>query len=91
MNYILSLMALKKKIINEKIYLDGVINKEHSTIKEILSFLKKLIVGQLVMSICIYQTQLKENGLEIELKRSDDHINFTKNGKEAILNKLNSS
>jgi len=38
--------GFKKEDYNEKIYLDGVTNKEHSTVKEILIFLKKLIVGQ---------------------------------------------
>ena len=40
------------------------------------------------MSICIFQILTKENGLEIELKKMRMIINFTKNGKEAILNKL---
>ena len=30
------------------------------------------------MNICIYQIQQKENGLEIELKRSEDHLKFYK-------------
>ena len=33
--------GFKKEDYNEKIYLDGVTNKEHSTVKEILIFLKK--------------------------------------------------
>ena len=37
-------MDLKKKII-KKIYLDGVINKEHSNVKEILVFLNKTYCG----------------------------------------------
>ena len=32
--------GFKKERYNEKIYLDGVINKDHSTVKEILNFLK---------------------------------------------------
>jgi len=58
--------GFKKEDFNSKIYLDGVINKKHSNIREILEFLKKLIVDQLVMNICIFQIQSKESGLETE-------------------------
>ena len=37
--------GFKKEDYNTKIYLDGVTNKEHSTVKEILSFLKKTYCG----------------------------------------------
>ena len=40
------------------------------------------------MNTCIFQIQQKENGLEIGLRNLKDNLNFTKNGKDAILNKL---
>ena len=80
--------GFKKEDYQKKIYLGGVTNRDYSSIKEILAFLKKTYCGPIGMNICIYKTQLKENGLEIELKNLNDNLNFTKNGKEAILNKL---
>ena len=40
-------MDLKKNIIKKKIYLDGVINKDYSNIREILNFLKKTYCGSI--------------------------------------------
>ncbi len=60
--------GFKKSDYKKNIYLGGVINKQNSNIKEILEFLKKLIVDQLDMNICIFQILQRESGLGIELK-----------------------
>ena len=82
--------GFQKKDYQKKIYLDGVIrNKQYSSFKRnIRIFEKNYIVDILAMNICIFQIQQKENGLEIELKNDENTLQFTKNGKEAILNKL---
>ena len=49
--------GFKKEDYNNKIYLDGVINKQYSTIKEILDFSEKHIVKKLVTNTCISQIQ----------------------------------
>ena len=61
--------GFKKEDYQKKIYLDGVINKEYSNIREILSFLRKIIVVRSDMNICKLLIQPKGNGLEIELKK----------------------
>ena len=58
--------GFKKQNYDKKIFLNGVINKKYANIKEILKFLKRHIVETLAMSLCMFQTQLRENGLETE-------------------------
>ena len=47
---------------NRKIFLDGVLGLQYANLKEILEILKKHIVPQLVMNLCIWGTQKKKAG-----------------------------
>ena len=45
-------------------------DKKYASINEILSIFKKnLLLNNWCMNICIFQIQLKKNGLEIEWKK----------------------
>ena len=80
--------GLKKENYNEKIYLDGVINKEHSTVKEILSFLNKTYCGPIGYEYMHISNPTERKWLRDRIEQDENSLQFTKNGKEAILNKL---
>ena len=81
-------MVLQKKIIKKKIYLDGVINKDYSNIREILDFLKKTYCGPIGYEYMHISNPTERKWFRDRIELSKDNLNFTKNGKEAILNKL---
>ena len=80
--------GFKKEDYNEKIYLDGVTNKEHSTVKEILSFLNKTYCGSIGYEYMHISNPTERKWLRDRVEHDENSIKFTKNGKEAILNKL---
>ena len=80
--------GFKKENYNEKIYLDGVTNKEHSTVKEILSFLNKTYCGPIGYEYMHISNPTERKWLRDRIEQDENSLQFTKNGKEAILNKL---
>ena len=80
--------GFKKADYNNNIYLGGVINKENSNIKEILEFLKKTYCGPVGYEYMHISNPTERKWFRDRIEKSEDHLNFTKNGKEAILNKL---
>ena len=80
--------GFKKENYNEKIYLDGVINKEHSTVKEILSILNKTYCGPIGYEYMHISNPTERKWLRDRIEQDGSSLQFTKNGKEAILNKL---
>ena len=80
--------GFKKEDYNEKIYLDGVTNKEYSTIKEILIFLNKTYCGPIGYEYMHISNPTERKWLRDRVEHDENSIQFTKNGKEAILNKL---
>jgi len=80
--------GLKKENYNEKIYLDGVANKEHSTVKEILSFLNKTYCGPVGYEYMHISNPTERKWLRDRIEKDEGDIQFTQNGKEAILYKL---
>ena len=80
--------GFKKNNYNKKIYLDGVINRKYSSIKEILSFLKKTYCGKIGYEYMHISNPTERKWLRDRVEKDENGIQFTKNGKEAILNKL---
>jgi len=80
--------GFKKERYNEKIYLDGVINKDHSTVKEILNFLKKTYCGSVGYEYMHISNPTERKWLRDRIEKNEGSIQFTQNGKEAILYKL---
>ncbi|MDA9134489.1 2-oxoglutarate dehydrogenase E1 component [Candidatus Pelagibacter sp.] len=80
--------GFKKENYNEKIYLDGVINKEHSTVREILSFLNKTYCGPIGYEYMHISNPTERKWLRDRIEQDENSLQFTKNGKEAILKKL---
>jgi len=80
--------GFKKKDYKKNIYLGGVINKQNSNIKEILAFLKKTYCGSIGYEYMHISNPIERKWFRDRIEKSKDNMNFTKNGKEAILNKL---
>ncbi|MDA9654693.1 2-oxoglutarate dehydrogenase E1 component, partial [Candidatus Pelagibacter sp.] len=80
--------GFKKENYNKKIYLDSIINKEHSTVKEILSFLNKTYCGPIGYEYMHISNPTERKWLRDRIEQDENSLQFTKNGKEAILNKL---
>ena len=79
--------GFKKTDYQKNIYLGGVINRQNSNIKEILSFLKKTYCGPVGYEYMHISNPTERKWFRDRIEKSDDNLNFTKNGKEAILNK----
>ena len=80
--------GFKKEDYKKKIYLDGVINKEYSNIKEIIEFLKKTYCGSIGYEYMHISNPTERKWFRDRIEKTKDGMKFTKNGKEAILNKL---
>ena len=80
--------GFKKEDYREKIYLDGVTNRDHSTVKEILSFLKKVYCGPIGYEYMHISNPTERKWLRERIENDENALQFTKNGKDAILNKL---
>ena len=80
--------GFKKEDYEKKIYLDGVINKEYSNIKEILSFLRKTYCGPIGYEYMHIENPTERKWFRDRVEKDENALKFTKNGKNAILNKL---
>ena len=79
--------GFRKDDYNKKIFLDGVINKEYSSINEILAFLREKYCGSLGYEYMHISNPTERKWFRDRVEKNDD-FKFTQNGKEAILNKL---
>ena len=80
--------GFKKNDYQKNIYLGGVINRQSSNIKEILAFLKKTYCGPVGYEYMHISNPTERKWFRDRIEKSEDNLKFTKNGKEAILNKL---
>jgi 2-oxoglutarate dehydrogenase E1 component len=80
--------GFKKGDYKEKIYLDGVTNRESSTLREILSFLNKTYCGPVGYEYMHISNPTERKWLRDRIENDENALKFTKNGKDAILNKI---
>ena len=80
--------GFNKEDYQKKIYLDGITNKDYSNIKEILSFLKKTYCGSIGYEYMHISNPLERKWIRDRIEKDENALQFTKNGKNAILNKL---
>ena len=80
--------GFKKGDYNKRIYLDGVLNKEYSTIREILSILRKIYCGSIGYEYMHISNPTERKWFRDRVEKDDKALKFTENGKNAILNKL---
>ncbi len=79
--------GFKKEDYDKKIFLDGVTNKQHSNIREILEFLRDKYCGSIGYEYMHISNPTERKWFRDRVEKTDD-FKFTQNGKEAILNKL---
>ena len=79
--------GFEKNDYDKKIFLDGIINKEYSSIREILKFLKDKYCGSIGYEYMHIANPTERKWFRDRVEKTDD-FKFTQNGKEAILNKL---
>ncbi len=80
--------GFKKNDYSKKIYLDGVLNKEYSNIKEILSVLRKIYCGNIGYEYMHISNPTERKWFRDRVEKDENALKFTVNGKNAILNKL---
>ena len=80
--------GFKKENYDKKIFLNGVINRKDATIKEILKFLKKTYCGNVGYEFMHISNPDERKWFRDRIEQDTNALEFTKNGKEAILNKL---
>ena len=80
--------GFKKSDYKREIFLNGVTNKKYSNISEILIFLNKTYCGPIGYEYMHISNPEERVWLRRRIEEDENEIKFTKNGKEAILNKL---
>jgi len=80
--------GFNKEDYQKKIYLDGIVNKDYSNIKEILFFLKKTYCGPIGYEYMHISNPTERKWIRDRVEKDENALQFTENGKNAILNKL---
>ena len=80
--------GFKKDDYDKKIILNGVINKEISSVREILKFLRGTYCGPIGYEYMHISNPKERVWFRDRVEQDDNALKFTKNGKNAILNKL---
>ena len=80
--------GFKKSDYKREIFLNGVTNKKYSNINEILTFLNNTYCGPIGYEYMHISNPEERIWLRRRIEEDENEIKFTKNGKEAILNKL---
>ena len=80
--------GFKKSDYKREIFLNDVTNKKYSNISEILTFLNKTYCGPIGYEYMHISNPEERVWLRRRIEEDENEIKFTKNGKEAILNKL---
>ncbi len=80
--------GFKKENYDKPIFLNGTINKNYSSIKEILSFLRKTYCGSIGYEFMHLSDPEERKWFRDRIELDEKGISFTRNGKIAILNKL---
>ncbi len=80
--------GFNKEDYQKRIYLDGITNKDYSNIREILSFLRKTYCGSIGYEYMHISNPTERQWIRDRVEKDENALRFTKNGKNAILNKL---
>ena len=80
--------GFKSSDYKKEIYLDGVINKKKSNVREILDFLNKVYCGPVGYEYMYITNPEERKWLRDRIELDKNALEFTEIGKEGILNKL---
>ena len=80
--------GFKKEDYDNKIFLDGIINKKYASLREILSFLRKTYCGPVGYEFMHSSNPKERKWFRDRIEKDEDSLQFTKQGKLFILNRL---
>ena len=80
--------GFKKEDYDKEIFLNGIINKKSANIREILKFLIKTYCGPIGYEYMHISNPTERMWFRDRVEKDENALKFTKNGKQAILNKL---
>jgi 2-oxoglutarate dehydrogenase E1 component len=80
--------GFKKENYNEKIYLNGYLDRNYASVKEMLTFLKKTYCSTIGVEYMHISDPTEKVWFRERMEKQEYQLNFTENGKKAILNKL---
>jgi 2-oxoglutarate dehydrogenase E1 component len=80
--------GFKKEDYNKKIYLSEYLDSGHATINELLAFLKKTYCSTIGFEYMHISDPVEKKWFRERVEKEENKLNFTTNGKKAILNKL---
>ncbi len=80
--------GFSKKDFNRKIYLDGVLGLQSATLEEILTILKNTYCSNIGYEFMHMGDPEEKNWIRDRIEGKEKKIEFTNNGKKAILNKI---
>ena len=80
--------GFKKEDYDNKIFLDGIINRQYANIREILGFLRKTYCGPIGYEFMHISDSTERKWFRDRIEKDENALKFTKNGKLAILSRL---
>ncbi len=80
--------GFKKDDFEKPIFLNGLINRQEANIKEILKFLRSTYCGPIGYEYMHISNPTERLWFRDRVEKDENALKFTKNGKQAILNKL---
>ena len=80
--------GFEKKDYHKKIYLNGYMDRDYATISEIISYLKKTYCSTIGSEYMHISDPVEKKWFRERIEKEENKLNFTTNGKKAILNKL---
>ena len=80
--------GFKKEDYDHKIFLDGIINKQHGSVREILGFLRKTYCGPIGYEFMHISNPKERKWFRDRIEKDENSLQFTKKGKIFILDRL---
>ena len=80
--------GFKKEDYDSKIFLDGIINKQYASVREILRFLRKTYCGPIGYEFMHISNPKERKWFRDRVEKDENALKFTKTGKLFILNRL---
>ena len=80
--------GFKKGDYENKIFLDGIINRKYATVREILDFLRKTYCGSIGYEYMHISNPIERKWFRDRVEKDENALQFTKTGKLFILDRL---
>ena len=80
--------GFKKEDYDNKIFLDGIINRKYASVREILNFLRKIYCGSIGYEFMHISNPTERKWFRNRVEKDEYEIKFLKTGKLGILQKL---